>query len=112
MGPFDLLNLIIADPNANPTSGRVGTVGNVLGFALNIFIGVAVSIAIICVILAGINFITSQGDVKALQKAKDSLTYSIVAIIVSVSGFAIKLIILHLFGSNEQNLINEIPTNF
>lgn len=76
----------------NPITGDKGTFDSVGDFAvvvLNTALGIAMSISLIGIISSGIKFVTSRGDAKATMSAKTALTFSIVALVLSLGAYAI-----------------------
>ena len=63
---------------------------NILG-AVFIVVGI---IAVIFIIIGGINYTTSQGDPVKVKKAKDTILYGIIGLIVSLLAFAIVQFVL------------------
>lgn len=51
--------------------------------------GIVGGIAVIIIVIAGIKFITSQGDPQATAKARNTIIYAAVGLAVSVSAIAI-----------------------
>ena len=85
--------------SGHPSAGSpVNTVRELSGMILNIAMGSAFAISVIGVILAGIKYMMSKGDYKAVAAAKQALSYSIVAMILGFGAFSLKLIILSLTG--------------
>ncbi len=72
--------------------------------------GVGISVSVIYIGLAGIRYMTSQGDPKATQQAKQALTYSIVAMVLSIGALAVKAIILGIAGVVDPDLTGGTPT--
>lgn len=60
------------------------TVNSVLAAALNILSVVAGVIAVIMMIIAGIKFLTSQGDAGAVASARNTVIYAVVGIVIVV----------------------------
>lgn len=56
---------------------------------LNAIIGVAGLIAVIFIIIGGINYITSTGDPTKTKKAKDTILYALIGLIICALAFAI-----------------------
>ena len=71
----------IASENADLT--------NILSTIINVIIGVVGFIAVVMMILGGISFITSQGDAAKVTKAKNTILYGVVGLIVAMLAFAI-----------------------
>lgn len=96
--------------NNIPDPGHINTVGDVLGIVLNVMMGVGVSISIIFIGIAGIRFVTSGGNPDNMEQAKKALTYSVVAMVLSVGAIAIKYIFLNsILGVDDPNLIDPAP---
>ncbi len=72
----------------------------ILGTVINVIIGVVGFLAVIIMILGGINFITSQGDAAKVTKAKNTILYGVVGLIVAMLAFAIvNFVLKNLFGN-------------
>jgi len=56
---------------------------------LNAIIAVAGLVAVIFVIVGGFNYITSSGDAGKAKKAKDTILYAVIGLIICVLAFAI-----------------------
>lgn len=56
---------------------------------LQIVFGIAGGVALIVFMLAGLKYITSRGDPAAVAKAKNTILYAIIGLIVSVFAFTI-----------------------
>ena len=52
-------------------------------------------IAVIMVIIGGINYTTSQGDPEKIKKAKNTILYGIIGLIISLLAFAIVSFVLN-----------------
>ncbi|HWY79719.1 MAG TPA: hypothetical protein VNW29_05155 [Candidatus Sulfotelmatobacter sp.] len=68
---------------------------NIIKAAL-MFVG---TVAIILIIYAGIRFVTSGGDPKQSQAARQIMTYAIIGLILVLSSFAIIYLIAYLTGA-------------
>ena len=67
------------------------TVKNVLTVVFAI-IGI---IAVIMIIIGGVNYMTSQGDSQKVQKAKNTILYGIIGMIIALLSFAIVNFVMH-----------------
>ncbi|MFA5777569.1 MAG: pilin [Parcubacteria group bacterium] len=74
----------------NPSGGVVGIITNILYWLLSIF-GM---LAVIAFVISGIQYIFSVGDEKAIDTAKRSMKWSIVGVVVALSG----LVVLYAIG--------------
>jgi len=96
--------------NTNSTERRpINSVGEFLGLGLNILLGTALAVSMIAMILSGIKFVTARGDPKAKSAAQQSLTYSVVAFILSIAAFTLKIIIFNVVGGDYGDLRNAAP---
>ena len=62
-----------------------GTIQTILGF----FFGLAGAIALLIITIAGFQYTLSRGDSAGIKKAKETIIYAIVGLIIAMSGFAI-----------------------
>ena len=66
-----------------------GDLFNVIQGILNVVISIAGIIAVIFVIVGGVQYMTSSGDPSKTKKAKDTILYSVIGLIVCALAFAI-----------------------
>ena len=81
---------IVIDPNQVnlPNKNRAidsGVVSNVL----HIVFGVAGAIALIVIILAGLQYVLSQGNPQSAAKAKDTILYALVGLVICLIGYGV-----------------------
>lgn len=88
------------------TLGNIDTLADAMALAINIVLGIGISLTVIFLILGGIQYITSKGDQKATQEARTSLTNAVIGFIVVVGAFTIKNILSNILnvqgGNNDQ----------
>ena len=75
------------------TFGTVNTLADAMALAINIVLGIGVSLTIVFLIIGGIQYITSKGDQKATIEARTSLTNAVIGFIVVIGAFTIKTIL-------------------
>ena len=68
--------------NTNDLMGRVNTI-------INVIIGFVGLVAVVVIILGGISYTTSAGDPGKVKKAKDTILYGIIGLVVAVLAFAL-----------------------
>lgn len=56
---------------------------------INTVIGIIGMLAVIMIIMGGINFVTSQGDTAKVAKARNTILYGVVGLVVALLAFAI-----------------------
>ena len=69
-------------PKATLDSGSFDTI-------LQIVFGLAAAVALIVLLLASLRYVTSQGDASAVAKAKNTIIYAIIGLVITVSAFSI-----------------------
>ena len=69
----------------------IETISNVLD-TVYLWVGI---IAVIFIIIGGINYTMSQGDPGKVKKAKDTIMYAVIGLIVSLLAFAITAFVLN-----------------
>lgn len=60
-----------------------------LQLVVNVIVGVIGFVAVIMIIMGGISFMTSQGDAGKVSKARNTILYGVVGLIVALLAFAI-----------------------
>ena len=84
---------------------KITTLEDILGVGLNILLGAAMTASIIGLIMSGIKYMsTRSGDPRKLEEAKKALTFSLVAMILSVGAFTILNIILNTLGGSPADV--------
>jgi hypothetical protein len=56
---------------------------------INVIIGVIGFVAVVVIILGGVQYTTSAGDPGKVKKAKDTILYGIVGLVIALLAFAI-----------------------
>ena len=104
---FVVVNFVIIQLIGN-TGTDVDTVGgsddDLVGLVTGIVNGVIAVLGTVCVIfmvIGGVNFMTSSGDTQKVQKAKNTLLYAAIGLIICVLAFAItNFVIANLIHGN------------
>ncbi len=73
------------DPEGGSGAGLEDTVKTII----NVVIYVIGLIAVVMIILGGISYTTSQGDAGKVKKAKDTILYGIIGLVVAILAYAI-----------------------
>lgn len=71
--------------NANNTTDLMSTLNQII----NVVIGVIGFIAVIVIILGGVQYTTSAGDGGKVKKAKDTIMYGIIGLVVALMAYSI-----------------------
>ncbi|MBR5419192.1 hypothetical protein IK110_03015 [Candidatus Saccharibacteria bacterium] len=79
----------------NDTTGAETDLEGSIGIIINAVIGVIGVVAVIMIILGGIGYVTSQGDAGKTKKARDTLLYGIIGLIIVLLAFAIVNFVLN-----------------
>ncbi len=68
---------------------------------INAVIGVLGLVAVGVIIIGGINYMTSSGDASKVKKAKDTILYGVIGLVICVLAFAIvNFVIANLLGQS------------
>ena len=89
---------------------RFGSLGAIFGFIINVIIGVGWALVFVMLALGFIQYVMSQGETKAADKARMWLTYAVIGGVGLFFLTAIRTIIPGLLGGNGIN-VNGV-TNF
>jgi hypothetical protein len=73
---------IKGDANSNNLMGTINTI-------INVIIGVIGFVAVVVIILGGVQYTTSAGDPGKVKKAKDTILYGIIGLVVALLAYAI-----------------------
>lgn len=65
------------------------SVTNIIANIANILVFVVGSVSVIMIIVGGLRYTLSQGDTGAVGKAKNTILYSVVGVVVSIVAYAI-----------------------
>lgn len=76
----------IGSSNNNLNNGNLMTTLNQI---INVIIGVIGFIAVIVIILGGVQYTTSAGEASKVKKAKDTIMYGIVGLVVALLAYSI-----------------------
>ena len=74
---------------------------SVLTTIINVIIGVIGFVAVVVIILGGVQYTTSAGDPGKVKKAKDTILYGIIGLVVAILAFAIVNFVLSSFFNNS-----------
>ena len=97
MNPFRILAATtIVTPGSDSAQSGVNTVGDgndtLVGNITNILNGIIGVLGVVCVvvvIIGGINYMTSSGDAGKVKKAKDTILYGLIGLVVCLLAFAL-----------------------
>ena len=81
--------------SAGADTGAETDVTNTVGTALNVVFGIVAIIAVVMIVIGGVSYTTSQGDPGKVKKAKDTILYGIIGLVVALLAFAIVQFILN-----------------
>ena len=79
------VSALASDPdpcNANDINGIIQMIINAIIFVIGI-------VAVVMIIIGGINYATSQGDPSKVKKGKDTILYGIIGLVVALLAYAI-----------------------
>ena len=72
----------------NNGEGETDLTGNITNI-LNIVIGALGIIAVVVIIIGGVTYMTSSGDASKVKKAKDTILYGVIGLVIVALAFAI-----------------------
>lgn len=99
---MDVINEIIRPDNERLMVGTTfAEFGDVTSVVLNAMIGAGISIAVIYIVVAGIRYMTAQSNPRAKETAQKALTYSVLALILSLGAITVKTIIFSTIGGDN-----------
>ena len=63
--------------------------GQVVQYVVGIIVGLTGTVALVFIIIGGIHYMTATGDANKLKKAKDTILYAVIGLVISGLAFAI-----------------------
>lgn len=73
----------------NGLQGKDNDLMTMLSTIINVVLGVVGFVAVVMIIMGGISFITSQGDAAKVARARNTILYGVIGLIVAILAFAI-----------------------
>ena len=70
-------------------AGDQATISEVIVGIVNGVVGAMALVAVIFIVVGGVNYMTSAGDSGKIQKAKNTILYAVIGLIICVLAFAI-----------------------
>ena len=81
-----------------------GEIGNVTQNIINIVIAVLGIVAVLFVVIGAAQYVTSQGDPGKTKKAKDTILYAILGVILATLAYAIvNFVLSNVFNGNSDS---------
>ena len=87
----------LAGCNVTPDNSLMPTINTII----SVIIGVLGLVAVVVIILGGVSYTTSAGDPGKVKKAKDTILYGIIGLVVAILAFAIVNFVLSSFFNNS-----------
>lgn len=85
--------------NTTTDAGPKKTLPETIKTVVNTMLYVLGALAVVMIIVGGIRYTTSNGDSAKVKGAKDTLTYSIVGLVIALFAFAIVNFVISSLGS-------------
>lgn len=119
-GSYREINHIPADNIAqcNLPANEIATDGSekdalwYISAVINVILSLVGVVAVVVLILGGISFMTSQGDPGKVTKARNTILYGVIGIIVALLAFTIVNFVLKNIGSSSEETDEESRQNF
>ena len=100
---MDILKNLIEDRNTNPMDTSINSVGDLLGVAWNVVLAIGIAMSVLAFIMAGIKFVMSRGDPKAMDTAKKHLTYSVIGLVITLGAYTLLYLVINVSGAEYES---------
>ena len=90
-------SLLISAITAPASLGGPASFGEIISIVTNLLLGIAGSIAVIFIIVGGIQYATSAGDDGRVQSAKNTILNAVIGLVITVMAYAIVNFVLNIF---------------
>lgn len=85
------------DPNSTLCANQDQEIGPIITTIINVLLFVIGIISVVMIIIGGIMYSTSAGDAGAITKAKNTILYAVVGLVIAFLAFAIVNWVIGLF---------------
>lgn len=96
------LPLVMVEP-AFAADGDVAKVESFIKAIIGVITGLAGLIAVIFIIIGGVGYITSSGNPEKMDKAKHTLVYALIGLVIVIAAFVISNIVTDLATKHFGN---------
>ena len=84
------------------SGGNVGSIGDMVAIAINVLLGVTFALSIVGLAYSFFLFVISMGDKDAIKKAKTSLTWSVIVLVICFLVLVLRNVFFKLIHVNEE----------
>ena len=78
-----------------PSGYQGGDIKTTVGNIIQTVIGILGIVCVVIIIIGGIQYMTSSGDASKVKKAKDTILYGVIGMIICVLAFAITTFVIN-----------------
>lgn len=89
--------ILLSAISAPASLGGPASFGDIISIITNLLLGIAGSIAVIFIIVGGIQYATSAGDDGRVQSAKNTIMNAVIGLVITVMAYAIVNFLLNIF---------------
>ena len=98
VGALDpLANACADNPDSEICKNKDEDASSLIGTIINVLLFLVGTLSVIMIIVSGIFYVTSSGDSSKVARAKNTLLYSVVGLVISFIAFAVVNWVLKLF---------------
>ncbi|MBR2994446.1 hypothetical protein IKF32_00810 [Candidatus Saccharibacteria bacterium] len=92
---------VVVDKLPEEVGSQGNTLVNNVTAIINAVIGVLGLVCVVVMIIGGVNYMTSSGDAGKVKKAKDTILYGLIGLVVCVLAFAlVNFVIVNILSGN------------
>lgn len=96
---YNSANKYTTGPEAGTGSGQETDLMQTLQIIINVALGIIGFIAVAMIIVGGVQYTTSAGDAAKVTKAKNTILYGVVGLVIALLAFAIvNFVLVNIFG--------------
>lgn len=96
-----ILSLLATGTAVSPINDGKDTLTTDIQNIINPIIGVLGIVAVVIIIIGGIGYMTSSGEANKVKKAKDTILYGVIGLIICVLAYAIvNFVVMNVLGNN------------
>lgn len=86
--------------NGGSATGSNADLGGAIINVLNGVLGVLAAVAVVVIVIGGINYMTSAGDAAKVKKAKDTILYAVIGLVIcGLAAIIVNFVVKNLLGN-------------
>lgn len=98
---------------ASGCGGNIGEIDNAIINVINAIMGIVAAVAVIAIVIGGIQYMTSVGDPGKVKRAKDTILYAVIGLVIVILAAVIVNVVINSINGNatQKPIGSRTPTS-